>query len=146
MSPWNLLDFSVKFVGFLREICLISQWNLFNSSLKFVGDDDDISVLQAKAYIWIYFNIVRVLSIQTNPYQALKNKQTNWNKENYKKESESDQTCATIFKIQNPWVFWLSLSCFGCCSRPSSGGRCRTRQKHPPRTGSSSQPQAVLWK
>ena len=36
------------------------------------NDDDDISGLQAKAYIWIYFNIVRVLSILANPYQALK--------------------------------------------------------------------------
>ena len=32
------------------------------------------------------------------------------------------------------------------CSRPSSGGCCRTGQKPPPRTGSSCHPQPVLWK
>ena len=56
-------------------------------------DDDVISELHAKASIWIYFYIVRVLSILTNPYQALKVVYKTVN--NIKKwklhESESDQ-------------------------------------------------------
>ena len=55
-------------------------------------DDDDLSPLQPKAFFTSEFIQWRVLSIHTNPYQALRCKQWNTNKENYSRtKSESDK-------------------------------------------------------
>ena len=87
----------------------------------------------------------RVLSIQTNPYQALNNKRTNYNKENCSTESESDQTGVQHIwnKIPSSLTFTFSND---SCYRPSSGGCHHTGKNHPPRTGSCCHPQTVLWK